>query len=68
MVGGMTDASQEKKQLEEPQATEELAEDVQSWPRSVKSQRELLGFYAADYSKLVGVSLLTIYNREHGNP
>ena len=32
----------------------------------MKSQRERLGFSAADYAKLVGVSELTIYNWEQG--
>ena len=32
----------------------------------MKAQRERLGFSAADYAKLVGVSPVTIYNWEHG--
>ena len=58
--------NQERKRLEEPQAAEETAEGVRFSARSVKSQRERLGFSAADYAKLVGVSPLTIYNWEHG--
>ena len=58
--------AQEKKRLETSQAVEEPTEDVRFSARSVKSQRERLGFSAADYAKLVGVSSLTIYNWEHG--
>ena len=58
--------TQERKRLEQPQAAEKLAEGVRFSPRSVKAQRERLGFSAADYAKLVGVSPLTIYNWEHG--
>ena len=35
-------------------------------PAGVRKHREKLGFSAADYAKLVGVSSLTIYNWEHG--
>ena len=59
-------ANQERKRLEMPQGTEEPAEGVRFSARSVKSQRERLGFSAADYAKLVGVSPLTIYNWEKG--
>ena len=45
---------------------EEATEGVRFSARSVKSQRERLGFSAADYAKLVGVSPLTIYNWEQG--
>ena len=58
--------AQERKRLEEPQAAEEPSEGARFSARSVKSQRERLGFSAADYAKLVGVSSLTIYNWEHG--
>ncbi len=34
--------------------------------RSVKAQRNRLGFSAKDYARLVGVSMLTIYNWEQG--
>jgi DNA-binding transcriptional regulator YiaG len=57
---------QERKRLEEPQAADESLEGVRFSSRSVKAQRERLGFSAADYAKLVGVSALTIYNWEHG--
>ena len=57
---------QERKRVEEPGAAEDLAEGVRFCARSVKSQRERLGFSAADYAKLVGVSPLTIYNWEQG--
>jgi DNA-binding transcriptional regulator YiaG len=58
--------SQERRRLEVPQTAEETTEGVRFSARSVKSQRERLGFSAADYAKLVGVSPLTIYNWEHG--
>ena len=58
--------TQEQKRLEKPQAAEESVEGVRFSPRSVKAQRERLGFSAADYAKLVGVSALTVYNWEHG--
>lgn len=41
-------------------------EGVRFSAKSVRSQRKRLGFSAADYGKLVGVSGLTIYNWEHG--
>ena len=34
--------------------------------RGVKAHREKLGFSAAEYAGLGGVSVQTIYNREHG--
>jgi DNA-binding transcriptional regulator YiaG len=49
----------------QPQADEEPLESVRFSARSVKAQRQRLGFSAADYGKLVGVSGLTIYNWEH---
>ena len=58
--------TQERKRLGKPPAGEEAAETVRFSPRSVKAQRERLGFSAADYAKLVGVSSLTIYNWELG--
>ena len=57
---------QERKRVEAPQAAEQATEGARFSARSVKSQRERLGFSAADYAKLVGVSALTIYNWEHG--
>ena len=59
-------ASQGQKRLQEPPPSEEPTEGVRFSARSVKTQRERLGFSAADYAKLVGVSPLTIYNWEHG--
>ena len=58
--------TQERKRLGESQPAEETTEGVRFSARSVKAQRERLGFSAADYAKLVGVSSLTIYNWEHG--
>lgn len=55
---------QEQKRLGQPQAAEESADGVRFSARSVKAQRERLGFSAKDYAKLVGVSPLTIYNWE----
>ena len=57
---------QEQKRLQEPPPSEEPTEGVRFSARSVKVQRERLGFSAADYAKLVGVSPVTIYNWEHG--
>lgn len=57
--------TQEKKRLE-TQPADAPTEDVRFSAKSVKSQRERLGFSAADYAKLVGVSQLTIYNWESG--
>ena len=58
--------AQERKRLGQPQVAEEAAEGVRFSARSVKAQRERLGFSAANYAKLVGVSELTIYNWELG--
>lgn len=58
--------TQETKRLSQPQAVEESVEGIRFSARSVKFQRERLGFSAADYAKLVGVSSLTIYNWEQG--
>ena len=58
---------QEQKRIgQTPTGEEEAVETARFSPRSVKSQRKRLGFSAADYAKLVGVSPLTIYNWEHG--
>lgn len=57
--------AQEKKRLaQEP--SEELATNVRFSPSGLKSHRERLGFSAADYAKLVGVSPKTIYLWEQG--
>ena len=58
--------AQERKRLGQPQVAEKPAEGVRFSARSVKVQRERLGFSAANYAKLVGVSELTIYNWEQG--
>jgi DNA-binding transcriptional regulator YiaG len=41
-------------------------ETIRFSPKSVKAQRDRLGLSAKDYGKLVGVSLLSIYNWEQG--
>lgn len=56
--------AQENKRRGQPQATEEETEGVRFSARSVRAQRNRLGFSAAVYAKLVGVSSLTIYNWE----
>ena len=55
------------RQEAESPAEEESVESVRFSARSVKAQRTRLGFSAADYGKLVGVSSLTIYNWEKGD-
>lgn len=35
-------------------------------PKAVRAERDRLELSAADYGQLVGVSMLTIYNWEHG--
>jgi DNA-binding transcriptional regulator YiaG len=57
---------QESKRVGKAESTEGLAENTRFSPRSVRAQRQRIGFSAADYAKLVGVSPLTIYNWEHG--
>lgn len=56
---------QEKRRVGERPSQEE-AEGVRFSPRWLKAHREKLGISAADYGKLVGVSMLTIYNWESG--
>tara|TARA_R110000823_G_scaffold171736_9_gene304217 strand:+ start:63648 stop:64085 length:438 start_codon:yes stop_codon:yes gene_type:complete len=56
---------QEKKRVT-ADAPVEQAEQVRFSPKYVKSHREKLGFSAADYATLVGVSAVTIYNWEQG--
>ncbi len=58
--------AQERKRLEQPEATDEATGGVRFSARSVKAQRRRTGLSAADYAKLVGVSGLTIYNWEQG--
>lgn len=47
-------------------ATEESGPQVRFSPKWVAAHRKKLGLSAAEYGKLVGVSMLTIYNWEHG--
>ncbi len=46
--------------------SDEGLDGVRFSAKSVRSQRRRLGFSAADYGRLVGVSGLTIYNWEQG--
>lgn len=55
-----------KKQQGQPQIEKEPSEGIRFSARSVKAQRSRIGFSAADYGKLVGVSGITVYNWEHG--
>jgi DNA-binding transcriptional regulator YiaG len=55
-----------KKNQGQAHAEEEPSEGVRFSARSVKAQRQRIGFSAADYAKLIGVSGITIYNWEHG--
>ena len=48
--------NQERKRIEEPQASDEAVENVRFSARSVAAQRKRSGLSAADYAKLVGVS------------
>lgn len=44
----------------------EQAKDVRFSPKWVAADRKRLGFSAKEYARLVGVSMLTIYNWENG--
>ncbi len=57
---------QERKRLTSDTVSQEAADQVRFSPKWVAAHRKKLGLSAADYGKLVGVSLLTIYNWEHG--
>ena len=57
--------SQEKKRLGK-RVSADLAEGARFASRWVRSHREKIGFSQADYATLVGVSLTTIFNWEHG--
>lgn len=59
---------QEKRRLAEPTDTPSgAAGDAPRFsPKWVLADRKRLGFSAKDYAKLVGVSMLTIYNWEKG--
>lgn len=56
----------EKKRLTKPPAAE-AAEGVRFSAKWVKAHRNKLGLSAAHYSRLVGVSAMTIYNWERGH-
>lgn len=58
--------AQERKRLGQAKSDEEAVEGIRFSARSVKAQRERIGFSAKDYATLVGVSPITIYNWEHG--
>lgn len=57
---------QERKRLNQPQATVGPVEGVRFSARSVRAQRQRLGLSAEDFGTLVGVSPMTVYNWEHG--
>ena len=57
---------QERRRLEEPQASDKAVESARFSARSVAAQRKRLSLSAADYAQLIGVSALTIYNWESG--
>lgn len=56
---------QEKRRLEAPPKAKE-AEGLRFSPKWVQADRKRLGLSAKNYAKLVGVSMLTIYNWEKG--
>ena len=57
--------SQEKRRAgSRPSA--ELAEGARFSAAGVKSHRARIGFSAAEYAAILGVSALTVYNWEHG--
>ena len=58
--------TQESKRLKQAPTTEDRVKGVRFSARSVRAQRQRLGFSAQDFAKLVGESGLTIYNWEHG--
>jgi DNA-binding transcriptional regulator YiaG len=58
--------TQERKRLGQTKGDAETVEGIRFSARSVRAQRERIGFSAKDYATLVGVSPLTIYNWEHG--
>lgn len=57
---------QERKRVEEQPSADDMPENFRYSARSVKAQRDRLGFSARDYARLIGVSQLTIYNWEQG--
>jgi DNA-binding transcriptional regulator YiaG len=59
--------ARERQRLGEPSTDNgEVAQGSRFSARSVKSQRQRLGLSAKDYSRLLGVSALTVYNWENG--
>jgi DNA-binding transcriptional regulator YiaG len=56
----------ERKRIERPGDAGDVAEGARFSARSVQAQRKRLGFSAADYAMLIGVSPLTVYNWEKG--
>jgi DNA-binding transcriptional regulator YiaG len=58
--------SQGQKRAAAPGIAEEPASNLRFSAKSVRAQRKRLGFSAADYAMLLGVSPLTVYNWEHG--
>lgn len=56
---------QEKRRVAAPQVREEEVETARFSPKWLRSHRQKLGLSAADYAKLVGVSMLTVYNWEN---
>lgn len=58
--------SRQRSQLAEKPGANGHVEDIRFSARSVRAQRTRLGLSAKDYGRLVGVSLLTIYNWEQG--
>ncbi|HTN76331.1 MAG TPA: helix-turn-helix domain-containing protein [Pirellulaceae bacterium] len=49
-----------------PTESNDTATQLRFSPKSVKKQRDRLGFSAENYARLIGVSGLTIYNWEQG--
>jgi DNA-binding transcriptional regulator YiaG len=49
-----------------PQPTSKPGTPARFMPTSLRAQRKRLGFSAADYAKLVGVTAQSIYNWERG--
>lgn len=57
---------QEKRRVGKPQVEEQVVEKARFSARGLHSHRQKLGLSAADYAKLVGVSMLSVYNWESG--
>lgn len=57
---------QEKRRVATPHApAASEASNARFSPKWLRSHRQKLGLSAADYAKLLGVSMLTVYNWEH---